>query len=1514
MNFAGLGFSVAASGLPQTQAAFGGLAKSITTVTDATDANAKASVAWTESSKSVDAYTTQIEAAAVSSAQWSDTLTAQAEQADALAQSMASMSEKFEDVEGTAKKADRTVRSGFGAKVSKLFSVLGDGAKALGGRFLSLGRSLTEWSWNKVKDGAEYVGTLATNAARFVASMPRAALDGALRGMQAVGGAAASLSDRLSSMPTGTLTTDREAELQHIAEGVRRVGVNYGFTGQALRQFTSQAAGLADSLAVGPEEAARAVRGFQEATSEFRAIGVRNAADVARIQSVFGVQADVLRNGLLQLRNELGFNDRSLNRLMGSVQAYGQQSGDVAGALGALPTLLQQLREQANATGRQLSGDELEQYGSGVMRLARGFFQLTQDSTQAREMAESFSRSMIDSQRGMQNMIAGTESDLPGFVERFAIAQGDISTIMSDMQSGPDGFIRAMARVAQSVRREGGPQLEERFAALRSQLEQAVGSEQAAMLTNFFRRADDATLRTMTSMEGATSSLASAAREGFSTGRTLSDEFTRMQQGFLMGFRNIGRAATATFVTDTGRAFSEFNASLRGVVARGGPMADLVTLMSEASHIGASAFLPRTLRPMLPLFNNLKDNLKPFTETLGALGINLQMLASPFGLVVGLAAGAGLWFSRLYQRTGSVSGALNEMGNTLSSVGDKLLEWGGIAAASAEKLTARAARWVASVDWASVFQSAGRMIVRGLTSALTALRGVGVAFAEGLGGQIVGPQATTRLGRILGNLAGLVTPIVRGLLSALGSVNWASLGAQVGSLGAGLSAALLTALHALPVDRIGGALVSVAQAAFDVLVAYLPVALRNVTGLAVGLTDWLMGALERAFRAAAQPQVWTRLLNGLQGGLSVVLRSLTETVLPGIASIIGRVAASLPGLMSSATSALLEVARQLPARLGVLLSDLGGSLQRALPGITATLLTAAGNVARGLFRVVGQVVSAIPGLVVQIGPFIVGAANALKGAVLGVLDGIRQWLVGRFPESAGRITAVFGTIRTVIETVVSVAQAWLNGLWVVVTMGVQGVVGAVQLAWAGITAGAAWAWGVLSAGATTAFSYLSAGWQWISSAASSTWTWIRDNFLSPVMVGFDTAGRWLREHFGGPIAWVREQFTTALTWITEKIALFQGALQRLRQFGSSSSSTPSTPAPPSSTPPPGGPQRAPAVSDGSTQSATDSAAAALRGLGTQAELTFGSLPARASAATTQAAQAAQSAFTAIPAAASTATNGMVSAFATARDAIVASIGTVRSAVVDTFGAMRTSMLTFQSELVAWRDAFVVETSASFASLFTTAGELFRTNVLAVVRAGMTETFAAVDTQVQSTLTTVSSSIGLALDDAISGTVARAFLSVLRMTEQTFTPRMVALWDTLAKRIGDVWAARMTSILTVTETVMAYVTAQTATMLRDLATATSSMTSMALRTPALAAQQQAAESQRAASLRTATPVELALLEATHNPDWAERYMELFAAKMDRLIAAQAPVARGSRPANGPDRATVDRQLAALSGVR
>lgn len=1492
LNMAGLGFVVAAEGVQSTVTSMRTVTEAVTQATAATTKSYAATEKWADAQKILDSFTTETVSTTDAVGDLAKTIEKSASETQDAHKELEQASETLEDVGDNADDTTKAVEK--------------------------MNKSFASGAWDKLKSGSEAMGTLAANAARFIASMPQRALDGIARTVGSITNAAQNASGSLSSMPTGTLTTGREAELQRIAEGVRRVGVNYGFTGAALRRFTGEASSLADSLAQSPEQAAQAVRGFSEATSEMRAIGVRSAADVARIQAVFGISGDTLRNSLLLMRNELGFSDQSMNRLVGSIQRYGQESGDVTGAFQALPDLLHQLRTQASATGRQLSGDELEQYGSGVFRLARGFFQFTQDSTEARQMAMDFSRSLIDSERGIQNMVAGTEENLPQFIEQFAIAQGDISTIMQDMRAGPDGFIRAMARTAMSVREAGGPEMEERFNQLRARLEQAVGPEQAAMLTNFFRSADRSAIQSMTAMEGATSTLAQAAREGFSTGRTLSDNFERMQQGFIMGFRNIGRAAAGPFVAETGRAFAQFNATLRGVVDRGGPLADLVTAMSEASSIGASAFLPTSLRPMLPLLNAAREAAGPFVETLSHLGINLSALASPMGLVGAIAGGMGLWFIRLYERTGSVSAAFEEMGTKLQSLGADISRWASQAGEWLGTMTGRIAKWAEAFDWQGFFTT----LIQGATRTMRSLfSGLGGLFGASLGDAVTGTEAESSLARTLGNLVRFVRPIVTGLLNALTDIDFGQLAAGAGGMTQSIGAGLVGLLRAIPVEQIGQTLVVLLRGALQFLSAQLPAVLGTLTTLMVAGAPILMGAAETLFREAINLLVdtdWAGLLtpvaNALFDGLGAVMRVLpgladriitaltggldrlasgpllgnlmgflqsfldrglnflVNDVLVGVVRITSRVLQALPGAVQSLLTMVGTLLRELPSRLMPLLSGLGQRLQAVLPGLVRELLDGLWAALSSIPGLIGRVLSMIPPLLAQMGPMLLAAGEMVKGAVLGLLDGLRDWLISKLPESAGTITTVFETLRTAFLFVYDNARAVLTGIW-----------------------------------------------DFISGIASAI-----GRFVSAIPDALRSVGDSIMENFGGPIRWLQEAFGSVFQWITEKIAAVSGALQSVRAFfgGSTTTATPATTAP--AVPPRPATTALPPRPATQTPATTQTQPSSMFS-GLFAGLSAPSSPALSAGATRavgQAATTSQATLASVSVAATQTSAATTTAFEGARDRINAALGTVRSTADGTFGALRLGAEQFRTDLTTWTTTFQAQMTTSLTTIFSAVSGIFRTNVLAVIQTGLDETFALLSARVALFTTELTGTLGLRIEDVISGGVARGLMQALRAMETAFVPRMVTMWETLTKRIGDLWAQKLLSIVTTTEAVLRYIGTQTDTLLQDINRASSVLQSLQTRadvTQANAGTSQTASQRRPETVRGLNDAERALFDAIHNPDWTTRYMEMFDDKMTRLISAvQGSTNRGGRtsPAasGAPDREAVVRQISALGGQR
>lgn len=423
------------------------------------------------------------------------------------------------------------------------------------------------------------------------------------------------------------LTNSLEGEAVGLGQTARQVGVNMGYTGQNLQRFIGQATGMAMGLNIGADEAARAIRGWDEAGQDLAATGITSARDLARFTSALGVNADVLRNSTMELRN-LGAEDEQIHLITSALAQMGRETGDVAGAINELPQVLQMLER------RRALGDTPEQmaaFAADTAAAARGLFEFTQDSDRARSMAAELAGTVTESREAFQNMFAGTEEQLPQLVTELAITQGEVDESFRLMQAGPGGLIEGMGQLVQSTRASGG-NVNRLMEFMRGRLQQVFGPEMTATLINFWGTMDAETVQAMGAIRGASVDLGAMGREAHTTGRTLDEVFDRMRAGFQTAFRRVARPAVRDFVRDSGRQLRRLRQSMNAAAESGGPLGDVMGTLSLASQIGGLALLPEQLRGTAVAANELQGMVTPLIQAFSTWGGFVETVGSYIAL------------------------------------------------------------------------------------------------------------------------------------------------------------------------------------------------------------------------------------------------------------------------------------------------------------------------------------------------------------------------------------------------------------------------------------------------------------------------------------------------------------------------------------------------------------------------------------------------------------------------------------------------------------------------------------------------------------------------------------------------------------------------------------------------------------------------------------------------------------------------------------------------------------------
>lgn len=422
----------------------------------------------------------------------------------------------------------------------------------------------------------------------------------------------AGVSRRISSLANEgiNLTNSLEAEAQGLSVSARATGVNMGYVGTSLTRFTGRVTGMAMGLNIGADQAAGAIRAWDEASETLGATGLSSARDVARFTAALGVNADTLRNSTLAMRAQLGMTAEQIGQVTSSLTQMGQSTGDVAGALNTLPQVME-LMSRRRALGD--TPQQVQEFASDVAAAARGLFMFNEDSDAVRSTSQALAEQLTENRESFQNMFAGSEDQFPQLSTEIAIVTGGIQESFDAMTQGPGQFIEGMGQMVREVRARGG-NVDGLLEFMRGRLQQTFGAEQTATMINFWRGMTDQTNEAMAATRSASVDLGDLGRQAHRTGRTLDEVFERAREGARTALRSVARRDVSRFVGETAQRMRDFGNAMRNAGREGGAMGQVVRTLSEASQIGGLALMPRELRSTTIVADEMQRTIMPLIQ------------------------------------------------------------------------------------------------------------------------------------------------------------------------------------------------------------------------------------------------------------------------------------------------------------------------------------------------------------------------------------------------------------------------------------------------------------------------------------------------------------------------------------------------------------------------------------------------------------------------------------------------------------------------------------------------------------------------------------------------------------------------------------------------------------------------------------------------------------------------------------------------------------------------------------
>ena len=453
------------------------------------------------------------------------------------------------------------------------------------------------------------------------------------------------------------MTTDFEAQMVAFNKQSLSLGANMGKTGGNLKQFESQASSMAYTLNGSVDEAGRAIRAFTNSGTELKDWGITSAATMAKVSSVTGVSADVFMEAA-QAAKGLGLTDKDLKGFGGAIVEAGQQLGDMQEALGSMPALMKQMQEKSALAGKALKGQDLKNYATDVLAMAAALKQskTITNPKEAMGFAQSLGESLIDAQRKMQGLFAGTETEMPQLASKLGVATGSIVDSFELLKKGPAEFMQGIKGMIDKSKAAG------RYSAesanfLRAQVEAAVGKDQADMIMRYSENATDATQKTIDAVKNSTKSLGDLG-DAYRTGLTYTQLYERQQVSLTQTFRNLGKTTQKEVLEATGKGLKDFGSLLQKTVSDGGPMGMFVERLASVNKVGIMASLPKAWR-----------------GNAAVLGTVFTQLAHPIDMVGAALAALMKWFNSLKKMGMTTKEAVTTIASDLKKSLGNAVDW-----------------------------------------------------------------------------------------------------------------------------------------------------------------------------------------------------------------------------------------------------------------------------------------------------------------------------------------------------------------------------------------------------------------------------------------------------------------------------------------------------------------------------------------------------------------------------------------------------------------------------------------------------------------------------------------------------------------------------------------------------------------------------------------------------------------------------------------------------------------------
>lgn len=542
---------------------------------------------------------------------------------------------------------------------------------------LSLGGK--DSGWTKAATGAAESVGLITGAMKGLVE----------RGAKGFGNLKDKISSVVSAFPTN-LTTGYEAQLVAADKAGHAQAFTLGYGAKQMAKFSAEATNLGIQLNIGTEAAGKAVFAWDRGKDVLKAVGIDSKETAAKLQDL-GLDMGQFVYTLKEMQTSLGMDDKAIKKVTESTLAWGQQSGDVNGAMASLQEQVDHLSKRAHAFGKTLTGGELADWAENTNQAKQAIFTLIPNMKKAGAAADQMSEMALASGKNMGAMFAGVESDLTPFQKQLAVAGVSVGDQFKLMKQGPLGFLKGIAQMAAATGKPYKEMSADQQNFIKRTIESSgLGEEAQQALWTAMNKGPDALKGIIDKLPKATENIGELGKAAHRTGRTTQDWLDLSKGQFIAALRasndytvGVGKNAKVIhtgalrdkqFLERTKKSMDAFQKKIQKISADGGPLGMMVDKLKDVQKYGLAGFAPQ-FAGEIETFKALAETFGPVLMGLGQMVPLLGAILSPMGLLVLAVGGLVYWFMSARKEGDSFSDTVTRMQEQASSFFADLEPW-----------------------------------------------------------------------------------------------------------------------------------------------------------------------------------------------------------------------------------------------------------------------------------------------------------------------------------------------------------------------------------------------------------------------------------------------------------------------------------------------------------------------------------------------------------------------------------------------------------------------------------------------------------------------------------------------------------------------------------------------------------------------------------------------------------------------------------------------------------------------